>query len=164
MARLAYFMDPTTTPPIPYRAFLLVSLPFLILWAARILGSRKQHPPFPPGPPRDPLVGHMRIMPTKDQVGVFQEWAKTYGGSWSPSSRCSSCWLRDLIFVKRRCSLHNSSSHQPQPPHTRLLRSCTSAFGEPRSNLQLPAQLRAVQIDGVEPNVDVLAIWNEDVL
>ncbi|KAF9258780.1 cytochrome P450 [Marasmius fiardii PR-910] len=35
--------------------------------------------PFPPGPPREPLIGHLRIMPQEKQAEVFHEWAKTYG-------------------------------------------------------------------------------------
>ncbi|KAJ7162486.1 cytochrome P450 [Mycena filopes] len=36
-------------------------------------------PPFPPGPPRDPIIGHLRYMPTSNRATVFHEWAKTYG-------------------------------------------------------------------------------------
>ncbi|KAJ7249131.1 cytochrome P450 [Mycena haematopus] len=35
--------------------------------------------PFPPGPPRDPIIGHLRYMPSKNRATVFHEWAKTYG-------------------------------------------------------------------------------------
>ncbi|KAF4604276.1 hypothetical protein EYR38_004698 [Pleurotus pulmonarius] len=39
----------------------------------------KKRPPLPPGPPADPLIGHLRIMPTDKQELVFHEWSKTYG-------------------------------------------------------------------------------------
>ncbi|KAF4609105.1 hypothetical protein EYR40_001458 [Pleurotus pulmonarius] len=38
----------------------------------------KKRPPLPPGPPADPLIGHLRIMPTDKQELVFHEWSKTY--------------------------------------------------------------------------------------
>ncbi|KAF4604257.1 hypothetical protein EYR38_004679 [Pleurotus pulmonarius] len=34
---------------------------------------------LPPGPPADPFIGHLRIMPSDQQELVFHEWAKTYG-------------------------------------------------------------------------------------
>ncbi|KAL4256194.1 cytochrome P450 family protein [Pleurotus pulmonarius] len=39
----------------------------------------KKRPPLPPGPPADPLIGHLRIMPADKQELVFHEWSKTYG-------------------------------------------------------------------------------------
>ncbi|KAJ8520580.1 hypothetical protein ONZ45_g2645 [Pleurotus djamor] len=35
--------------------------------------------PLPPGPPTDPLIGHLRIFPTKDQEVVLYEWSRKYG-------------------------------------------------------------------------------------
>ncbi|KAJ7087514.1 cytochrome P450 [Mycena epipterygia] len=34
---------------------------------------------LPPGPPRDPVLGHLRQMPSEKAPLVFHEWAKTYG-------------------------------------------------------------------------------------
>ncbi|KAF8188191.1 cytochrome P450 [Mycena galopus ATCC 62051] len=34
---------------------------------------------LPPGPPKDPLIGHLRYMPTAQAPFLFHEWAKTYG-------------------------------------------------------------------------------------
>ncbi|KAJ7344033.1 cytochrome P450 [Mycena albidolilacea] len=34
---------------------------------------------LPPGPPGDPLVGHLLRMPSTDSALVFHEWAKKYG-------------------------------------------------------------------------------------
>ncbi|KAJ6529208.1 cytochrome P450 [Mycena capillaripes] len=33
----------------------------------------------PPGPPKDPFIGHLRHMPAASSEFVFHEWAKTYG-------------------------------------------------------------------------------------
>ncbi|KAJ6533878.1 hypothetical protein DFH09DRAFT_846888, partial [Mycena vulgaris] len=33
----------------------------------------------PPGPPRDPMIGNLRQMPSAKAPLVFHEWAKTYG-------------------------------------------------------------------------------------
>lgn len=35
--------------------------------------------PLPPGPPADPLIGHLRVFPKANPELVFHEWAKTYG-------------------------------------------------------------------------------------
>ncbi|KAJ6487322.1 cytochrome P450 [Mycena vulgaris] len=34
---------------------------------------------LPPGPPRDPIIGNLRQMPSAKAPLVFHEWAKTYG-------------------------------------------------------------------------------------
>ncbi|KAH9951882.1 cytochrome P450, partial [Amylocystis lapponica] len=34
---------------------------------------------LPPGPPADPVIGHLRILPTSRQEKVFQQWAAEYG-------------------------------------------------------------------------------------
>ena len=34
---------------------------------------------LPPGPPADPILGHLRIYPEEDQSRVFYEWSKQYG-------------------------------------------------------------------------------------
>ncbi|KAF8175026.1 cytochrome P450 [Mycena galopus ATCC 62051] len=34
---------------------------------------------LPPGPPGDPLIGHLLRMPSTDSALVFHEWSKTYG-------------------------------------------------------------------------------------
>ncbi|KAF4564799.1 hypothetical protein EYR40_010971 [Pleurotus pulmonarius] len=35
--------------------------------------------PLPPGPPADPLIGHLRVFPKANPELVFHNWAKTYG-------------------------------------------------------------------------------------
>ena len=34
---------------------------------------------LPPGPPSDPILGHLRVIPTKNQAEIFHSWAKLYG-------------------------------------------------------------------------------------
>ncbi|KAJ6535167.1 cytochrome P450 [Mycena capillaripes] len=46
----------------------------LYLWSSRI-----ERRPLPPGPPKDPFIGHLRYMPTAQASFVFHEWAETYG-------------------------------------------------------------------------------------
>ncbi|KAJ6535175.1 cytochrome P450 [Mycena capillaripes] len=46
----------------------------LYLWSSQI-----ERRPLPPGPPKDPLIGHLRYMPTAQAPFVFHEWAETYG-------------------------------------------------------------------------------------
>lgn len=43
--------------------------------------TRRQQLPLPPGPPADPLIGHIRTMPTKNQEVKLYEWSKIYGMS-----------------------------------------------------------------------------------
>ncbi|RDB17531.1 hypothetical protein Hypma_001246 [Hypsizygus marmoreus] len=49
---------------------------FVFLWLNR--NSRKR-PPLPPGPPADPILGHLRHIPLEHQEIQFYEWGKTYG-------------------------------------------------------------------------------------
>ncbi|KAJ7699575.1 cytochrome P450 [Mycena rosella] len=53
---------------------LVAGIAILYLWRSRI-----ERRPLPPGPPKDPLIGHLRYMPTAQAPFVFHEWAKTYG-------------------------------------------------------------------------------------
>ncbi|KAF7333578.1 Cytochrome P450 [Mycena sanguinolenta] len=53
---------------------LVAGIGIFYLWSLRI-GRR----PLPPGPPKDPLIGHLRYMPTAQAPFVFHEWAKIYG-------------------------------------------------------------------------------------
>ncbi|KDR72308.1 hypothetical protein GALMADRAFT_102042 [Galerina marginata CBS 339.88] len=49
----------------------------IVLW---ILVKRSpNHPPLPPGPPADPIIGHLRIMPTDHNDIFFYELSKKYG-------------------------------------------------------------------------------------
>ncbi|KAF8885537.1 cytochrome P450 [Gymnopilus junonius] len=52
----------------------------LFLWT--LLHSKdfsRNHPPLPPGPPTDPVIGHLRIMPTDHIDTFFYELSKKYG-------------------------------------------------------------------------------------
>jgi hypothetical protein len=53
---------------------LVAGIAILYRWSSRI-----ERRPLPPGPPKDPLIGHLRYMPTAQTPFVFHEWAKTYG-------------------------------------------------------------------------------------
>ncbi|KDR72343.1 hypothetical protein GALMADRAFT_1344012 [Galerina marginata CBS 339.88] len=48
-----------------------------VLWI--IVKRLPNHPPLPPGPPADPIIGHLRIMPTDDNDIFFYELSKKYG-------------------------------------------------------------------------------------
>ncbi|KAG5641232.1 hypothetical protein DXG03_005689, partial [Asterophora parasitica] len=56
-------------------AFFLISAS-LFLW---IRGPVRTHPPLPPGPPAEPIIGHLRKIPSEDQENQFYEWGKVYG-------------------------------------------------------------------------------------
>ncbi|KAF7342910.1 Cytochrome P450 [Mycena sanguinolenta] len=47
--------------------------------AAAALQRRRRAAMLPPGPPGDPLIGHLLRMPSTDPALVFHQWAKIYG-------------------------------------------------------------------------------------
>ncbi|KAJ7069399.1 cytochrome P450 [Mycena amicta] len=52
-----------------------------VLFLLRMLDRRRRasRTPFPPGPPGDPIIGHLRFVPTEHVAEVYHNWAKTYG-------------------------------------------------------------------------------------
>ncbi|KAK0491979.1 cytochrome P450 [Armillaria luteobubalina] len=62
-----------------YRTLLCTAPLWIFVWLFRWrLGLARQQS-LPPGPPADPIIGHIRSLPRVDQPEVFHEWAKTYG-------------------------------------------------------------------------------------
>ena len=51
---------------------------FLVGWGLFWIKSSRQTS-LPPGPPSDPILGHLRVIPTKNQAEIFHSWAKLYG-------------------------------------------------------------------------------------
>ncbi|KAL6310526.1 cytochrome P450 [Sparassis latifolia] len=51
----------------------------LLLAVVVYVRTRRRSLPFPPGPPAESVIGHLRVLPPVDQVDVFQEWAAKYG-------------------------------------------------------------------------------------
>ncbi|KAF4579541.1 hypothetical protein EYR36_001359 [Pleurotus pulmonarius] len=47
--------------------------------ASLFVMKAKQSPNYPPGPPADPLIGHLRVIPFENQDATFHTWAKEYG-------------------------------------------------------------------------------------
>ncbi|KAF4570982.1 hypothetical protein EYR36_008309 [Pleurotus pulmonarius] len=46
---------------------------------AYLTSRSMKRPPLPPGPPADPLIGHLRVLPTEKHAEVYLEWSKIYG-------------------------------------------------------------------------------------
>ena len=47
---------------------------------ARLIRRKRHELPFPPGPPADPMIGHLRLLPdVQNMAEVFQEWSQKYG-------------------------------------------------------------------------------------
>jgi hypothetical protein len=38
-------------------------------------------PPLPPGPPGEPFIGHLRVVPKENTAKAFAKWADKYGAS-----------------------------------------------------------------------------------
>ncbi|KAF9456704.1 cytochrome P450 [Collybia nuda] len=57
---------------------LVILLTFVAL-GAWVKSRSKKHPPLPPGPPGEPLIGHLRLIPPNNQETLFYEWGKKYG-------------------------------------------------------------------------------------
>ena len=55
---------------------ILFSFACFALWFSRNL---KKHPSLPPGPPAEPLIGHLRLIPPNNPETLFYELGKTYG-------------------------------------------------------------------------------------
>ncbi|KAH9977451.1 cytochrome P450 [Russula compacta] len=57
----------------------VAAIPTLLLaiWLKSRLTAPKA--PLPPGPPADPIIGHLRVIPTSGQAKTFYEWSKIYG-------------------------------------------------------------------------------------
>ncbi|KAK7041453.1 hypothetical protein VNI00_009319 [Paramarasmius palmivorus] len=58
---------------------LLVACAFcggLVFWWTT---QTKPKAPLPPGPPADPVIGHLRIMPKENTAETFHEWTQKYG-------------------------------------------------------------------------------------
>lgn len=57
--------------------FALVGLTALLFFLANRYA--KKSAPLPPGPPADPLIGHIRLIPPDDQGMFFYKLGKRYG-------------------------------------------------------------------------------------
>ncbi len=52
----------------------------LFVVATRLALKKRQGLPLPPGPPADPLIGHLRVFPDpKVTPEAFYEWSLKYG-------------------------------------------------------------------------------------
>ncbi len=51
----------------------------------------RKKPKYPPRPPSDPLIGHLRVLPFKNREAIFHAWAKEYG-------ECLRDWCSILLY------------------------------------------------------------------
>ncbi|KAJ8520739.1 hypothetical protein ONZ45_g2484 [Pleurotus djamor] len=71
--------------------------------------------PLPPGPPADPLIGHIRTFPTKDKEATLHEWSKQYGDVMSFNLLGQTVVVLDsheaaMELLEKRSSLYSSRS------------------------------------------------------
>lgn len=62
----------------PMNNSVIIALALLYLFIYLKRRSTKRLP-LPPGPPADPLFGHLRLMPSENHELTFHEWSKKYG-------------------------------------------------------------------------------------
>jgi hypothetical protein len=76
---------------------ILLSLTCLVVWINSLRVSKKPLP-LPPGPPAEPLIGHLRLIPPDNQETLFYKWGKLYGKIYLtvPSTQSH-------ILLTRRC-------------------------------------------------------------
>jgi hypothetical protein len=49
-----------------------------VAWRLGTARSSSTSAPLPPGPPADPIIGHVRIVPASRPEIAYQKWAKEY--------------------------------------------------------------------------------------
>lgn len=56
-------------------------LPIILVAIAALMFNKlsKKHARLPPGPPADPIIGHLRFIPSVGQDVFYYELGKTYG-------------------------------------------------------------------------------------
>lgn len=71
-------------PPTPTMAFASLSLLVIVVLAVafittQLLALRKRSQlPLPPGPPGEPILGHLRVVPTDNPEYAYAKWAEEY--------------------------------------------------------------------------------------
>ncbi len=63
----------------PQYIYLFASLFFSAALVKVITTSNKPLRVYPPGPPADPVIGHVRFFPLEYQWKTFAEWGKKFG-------------------------------------------------------------------------------------
>ncbi|KAJ3545757.1 hypothetical protein NM688_g5589 [Phlebia brevispora] len=58
---------------------LLLIVSFSALYFFIVRHNKKKKAPLPPGPPAEPLLGHLRIYPRADPQHQLRQWSKVYG-------------------------------------------------------------------------------------
>lgn len=57
----------------------LLSGAFALLLRQLIARGRRHGLPLPPGPPGEPVIGHLRLVPTDNPENTYMQWSKKYG-------------------------------------------------------------------------------------
>lgn len=129
------------------RSLQLAALCFSVLaLAIAFVRSKKSKPRLPPGPPADPIIGHLRIMPLDYAWRVFADWGKTCG-AFIRSRVFSSQLTRIGGHLTYRLSCRRRHIRQcPRKRHTgSRIRRCRSRFdGQKECKLLRPSPPRAI--------------------
>ena len=88
----------------------LIAITSFILWFRQ--RTHKSKFPLPPGPPADPIIGHLRYIPPENPEGKIAEWSRQYGVCfWALV--CETGWLS---MFHRRCHALACISSQDDHP------------------------------------------------
>ncbi len=83
-------------PPMSFTLSFPLIIVVLLAYAALRALQRSRKVPLPPGPPSDPIIGHLRLMLQPKDDAVFFEWHKLYG-------MVSPMYSYPLLTLYRRC-------------------------------------------------------------
>lgn len=70
-------MDPAIFPPRVFIGLVLLVVTIGVLYGKHVNKLRKRLP-FPPGPPGNPIWGHLKVIPTDHPERQFVKWGKQY--------------------------------------------------------------------------------------
>jgi hypothetical protein len=62
----------------PNGVFLVLLLIVAVVWKFTLGRKPSTSAPLPPGPPGDPIIGHVRMVPSSRPELSFQKWGEEY--------------------------------------------------------------------------------------
>jgi hypothetical protein len=70
--------------PFPYEILGPILGVLALIFGIQWIQDSKQRLPFPPGPPGEFLLGHLRVIPKENTAETYARWGKEYSSSRRP--------------------------------------------------------------------------------